>query len=331
MATMKDIARLANVSTSTVSHVINNSRFVSDEIREKVMIVVKQLNYTPSALARSLKLKETKTIGLLVTTTDNPFFSEVISAVEHYCNLHDYNLILSITEGDNKRLQKNLQTLLQKQVDGLLLMCSEPNNQYLQQLHLDLPMVIMDWWPTELNADKILENSELGGYLATKVLISHRHRDIAIITGNFQKQIAKNRLQGYKKALTEANIPIRDEWVIESQFNFEGGVMGMEEILRLINRPTAVFACNDAIAIGAYQTAWRHGLHIPHDISIIGYDNIALASYLSPPLSTIHQPKKELGELAVKTLLEKIKNTSTNNRTLTLEPHVVLRESIKML
>ena len=331
MATMKDIARLANVSTSTVSHVINNSRFVSDEIRDKVMHVVQQLNYTPSALARSLKVKETKTIGMLVTASNNPFFAEVVGSVERYCNQHQYNLILSNTDGDNDRLQKNLQTLLQKQVDGLLLMCTEPQDTELQQFSLSVPTVIMDWWPTELNADKILENSELGGYLAVKALIEHNHRDIAIITGNFQKPIALNRLQGYKKALAEANIPLREEWIITAQFDFEGGIAGMEKILQLENRPTAVFACSGTIALGAYQTAWRHGLRIPQDISIIGYDDITLAQYLSPPLSTVHQPKTELGRLAVETLLARIKNPAKSYRTFTLEPRLVWRESVKRL
>lgn len=330
MSTMKDIARLANVSTSTVSHVINNSRFVSDEIREKVMNVVHQLNYTPSALARSLKVKETKTLGMLVTASNNPFFAEVVSAVENYCHQHNYNLILSNTNGDLERLQKSLQTLLQKQVDGLLLMCTETHFQH-HRLNLNLPIVIMDWWPTELNADKICENSELGGYMATKSLIQHNHRNIAIITGNLHKPIAQNRLNGYKKALSEANIAVHNEWIIESHFDFEGGVVGMEKILQQPNRPTAVFACSDTIALGAYQTAWRHGLQIPQDISIIGYDDIILAQYLSPPLTTIHQSKQELGKLAVKTLLERIKNISKSYSTLTLEPQLIWRESVATL
>ena len=121
MATMKDIARLAQVSTSTVSHVINESRFVSDEIREKVMRIVVELNYTPSYIARSLKVKTTKTIGLLVTATNNPFFSEVMAGVEQYCQKNQYNLIIATTRGDAKRLQQNLQTLIHKQVDGVLL------------------------------------------------------------------------------------------------------------------------------------------------------------------------------------------------------------------
>lgn len=328
MATMKDIARIANVSTSTVSHVINNSRFVSDEIRDKVMAVVKELNYTPSALARSLKVKETKTIGLLVTATNNPFFTEVVSGVEQYCHQHHYNLILSNTEGDTDRLLNNLHTLIQKQVDGLLLMCSDSRIQIGKDLNLNLPFVIMDWWPTEEKADKIFENSEYGGYLATKALIEKGHRRIAIITGNLKKSLAHNRLNGYQRALAEANLPRQPEYIIESHFDFEGGMRGMEKVLLLNPRPTAVFACSDSIAFGAYQTIWRHGLSIPQDISIIGYDNITLAQYMSPPLSTINQPKAELGKLAVETLLQRIKNPTNSYRTFLLEPELILRESI---
>lgn len=328
MATMKDIARIANVSTSTVSHVINNSRFVSDEIRDKVMAVVKELNYTPSALARSLKVKETKTIGLLVTATNNPFFTEVVSGVEQYCHQHHYNLILSNTEGNTDRLLNNLHTLIQKQVDGLLLMCSDSRIQIGKDLNLNLPFVIMDWWPTEEKADKIFENSEYGGYLATKALIEKGHRRIAIITGNLKKSLAHNRLNGYQRALAEANLPRQPEYIIESHFDFEGGMRGMEKVLQLHPRPTAVFACSDSIAFGAYQTIWRHGLSIPQDISIIGYDNITLAQYMSPPLSTINQPKAELGKLAVETLLQRIKNPTNSYRTFLLEPELILRESI---
>lgn len=331
MATMKDIARIAKVSTSTVSHVINNSRFVSDEIREKVMCVVKELNYTPSALARSLKVKETKTIGLLVTATDNPFFAEVVSGVEQYCHQHHYNLILSSTAGNKDRLLNNLQTLVQKQVDGLLLMCADARFQIGRDLNLPLPFVIMDWWPTDQSADKIFENSEYGGYLATKTLINYGHRHIAIITGNLKKSLAQNRLAGYQKALTEANIPLNPAWIIEENFDIEGGISGMQKVLNLTPRPTAVFACNDSIALGAYQTLWRQGLRVPQDMSVIGYDNIHLAQYMSPPLSTINQPKAELGKLAVETLLQRIKNPQENYRTLLLEPEIIERESIQLL
>ncbi|WP_447908227.1 substrate-binding domain-containing protein [Haemophilus influenzae] len=328
MATMKDIARLAQVSTSTVSHVINGSRFVSDEIREKVMRIVAELNYTPSAVARSLKVRETKTIGLLVTATNNPFFAEVMAGVEQYCQQHQYNLIIAATGGDAKRLQQNLQTLMHKQVDGLLLMCGDSRFQADIELAISLPLVVMDWWFTELNADKILENSALGGYLATKALIDAGHRKIGIITGNLKKSVAQNRLQGYKNALLEAKIALNPHWIVESHFDFEGGALGIQSLLTQSSRPTAVFCCSDTIAIGAYQAIQQQGLRIPQDLSIMGYDDIELARYLSPPLSTICQPKAELGKLAVEALLQRIKNPNENYLTLVLEPTCVLRESI---
>lgn len=328
MATMKDIARLAQVSTSTVSHVINGSRFVSDEIHEKVMRIVAELNYTPSAVARSLKVRETKTIGLLVTATNNPFFAEVMAGVEQYCQQHQYNLIIATTGGDAKRLQQNLQTLMHKQVDGLLLMCGDSRFQADIELTISLPLVVMDWWFTELNADKILENSALGGYLATKALIDAGHRKIGIITGNLKKSVAQNRLQGYKNALSEAKIALNPHWIVESHFDFEGGVLGIQSLLTQSSRPTAVFCFSDTIAVGAYQAIQQQGLRIPQDLSIMGYDDIELARYLSPPLSTICQPKAELGKLAVEALLQRIKNPNENYRTLVLEPTCILRGSI---
>lgn len=328
MATMKDIARIAKVSTSTVSHVINNTRYVSDEMREKIMKIVNELNYTPSAVARSLKVKETKTLGMLVTATSNPFFAEVVSGVEQYCNQHHYNLIISSIDGNEQRLQQNIQTLIQKQVDGLLLMYSDTRHAMVEQLNLNLPIVVMDWWPTELNADKIYENSEFGAYLATKTLIEQGHKNIAIITGKLDKSLAHNRLLGYQKALQDAHLPINPDWIIESHFDFEGGVEGMKKLLQITPRPTAVFACSDTIAVGVYQVAWQQGLHIPQDISVIGYDNIMLAQYLTPPLTTIHQPKAELGKLAVETLLERIKSPDLEYKTTMLQPQLIWRASV---
>ena len=329
MATMKDIARLAQVSTSTVSHVINGSRFVSEEIREKVLRVVAELNYRPSAVARSLKVKETNTLGLLVTATNNPFFAEVMAGVEQYCQQHHYNLIIATSGGDAKRLQQNLQTLLHKQVDGLLLMCGDSRFNADAELAVSVPLVVMDWWFTELNAGKILENSELGGYLATKALLNAGHRQIGIITGSLKKSVAENRLKGYQKALAEAQIPLNTDWIIESHFDFAGGVSGMQKLLAAPSRPSTVFCCSDTIAVGAYQVIQQQGLRIPQDISVIGYDDIELARYLFPPLSTISQPKAELGKLAVELLLQRIKNPNESNQTLTLNPTLKLRGSIR--
>lgn len=268
---------------------------------------------------------------MLVTASNNPFFAEVVAAVEGYCAKNDYNLILTNTNGDSQRLQSSLQMLIQKQVDGLLLMSTETHLAEQLSLELSIPAVVMDWWPTALSADKILEDSELGGYLATQYLLEQGHRKIGIITGNLQKPLALNRLNGYKKALSEAQVPLNHNWIVESHFDFEGGIVGMEKLLQQKERPTAVFVCSDTIAVGAYQTLWKHQLSVPKDMSIIGYDNIDLAQYLAPPLTTVHQPKIELGKLAVETLLERIKNPEKTNRTLILKPQVISRSSVARL
>lgn len=325
---MKDIARLAGVSTSTVSHVINNSRFVSDEIKQRVNKIVVDLNYTPSFLARSLKIKETSTIGMLVTTTTNPFFSEVIHYVERYCEAHHYHLLLVNTDADNLNLSQHLDRFSRKQVDGLLLMCTEPHTFNARLIEkMSMPTVIMDWWPMLIHSDKIYENAELGGYLATKALIESGYQRIAIITGELTKPLASSRLKGYKQALLEYGLKVCSHWIIESAFNFESGFESTRQLLTQADKPDAIFATSDSIAVGVYQAIWREGLHIPQDIAVIGYDNIVLSQYLTPPLSTIHQPKERLAKKAVEQLISRIHNPDQPFKTIILDPKLIKRES----
>lgn len=328
MATMKDISRLAKVSLSTVSHVVNGSRFVSPEITAKVQRVIDELDYKPSLVARSLKIKETNTIGMIVTASSNPFFAEVVRHVERYCERHNYHLILVNSDPQSCNLARHLDRLLRKQVDGLLLMCAEPQDLDPQIMaKVKLPMVVIDWWQQPLNADIIHENSELGGYLATKALIDAGYREIAVICGELSKPLAFNRLQGYKRAMTEQNLPIRAEWIIESHFHYEGGIDATEKLFALPNRPKAIFAMSDSIAVCVYQALWRAELRIPQDIAVIGYDNIELAQYLTPPLSTIHQPQARLAKQAVERLMSRIHNPHQDVQSIQLEPELVVRSS----
>ena len=328
MATMKDIARIAGVSLSTVSHVVNNTRFVSEEIKQRVQKVIDELNYKPSLVARSLKMKETNTLGMLVTTSNNPFFAEVVRHVERYCEQHNYHLILVNTDGNSENLKKHLERLLSKQVDGLLLMCAEPQDLDPKIMaNIQLPMVVIDWWLQPLNADLIHENSELGGYLATKALLDAGYRKIAVVTGETSKPITASRLAGYKRAISEQNLQIEPTWIIESHFSYEGGVNAGKEMLALANRPDAIFAMSDTIAIGLYQTLLQAGLRIPQDMAVIGYDNIELAQYLAPPLSTIHQPKARLAKKAVEQLVARIRQPNKPIENIQLTPELIVRAS----
>ncbi len=330
MATMKDVARLAGVSTSTVSHVVNNTRFVSDEIRERILKAVAELNYSPSALARSLKLNQTRTLGMIVTTSNNPFFAEVVAGVERICYQRGYTLVLCNTEGDPERLSHSLEVLLQKRIDGLLLMCTEARSASAEvfERHPAVPIVVMDWGPLNTKADRIQDNSALGGYLATRHLIEHGHQKIGLITGPLDKLPAQSRLDGYRRALAEADLLFREDYVVTGDFKFTGGINGMHQLLALAEPPTAVFAGNDVSAVGVYQALYRAGLRVPQDISVIGYDDIELSQYLTPPLTTIHQPKEDLCKQAVDVLLERIHGADDQPRLITLEPTLVQRESV---
>ncbi|HFG2071972.1 TPA: substrate-binding domain-containing protein [Vibrio cholerae] len=333
MATMKDIARLAGVSTSTVSHVINKSRFVSDEIAERVNNAAQQLNYAPSALARSLKMNRTKTIGMLVTTSTNPFFGEVVKGVERSCYHQGYNLILCNTEGDNQRMKASINTLLQKRVDGLLLMCSTLEGERLDVFdrYPDIPIVVMDWGPILFASDKIQDNSLQGGYMAAKHLIECGHKEIGCITGPLIRHQAQMRYEGYKRALAEAEIAINPDWIVESDFECEGGYQAFEKLYERGKLPSALFVSNDMMAMGVIQAASQRGLRVPDDLSLIGYDDVHIAKFMTPALTTIHQPKYRLGKAAVDTLLYRLENPDTTAQVVQLEPTLVVRNSVRKL
>lgn len=333
MATIKDVAKHAQVSTSTVSHVLNKTRYVSEDITARVMSAVETLNYAPSALARSLKLKNTRTFGMLVTTSTNPFFAEVVKGVERRCYEEGYSLLLCHTEGNLERLRFNIDMLLQKRVDGLLLMSDEISHHPLDifSRHKAVPTVVLDSSITSFPADTIQDNSLHGGYLATQHLIEKGHVKIGCITGPLDKQVAIKRLAGYKKAMQEANLDINENWIASGNFECEGGKHAFETIINTGDMPTALFVCNDMMAMGVINTANKHSLSVPQDLSIVGYDNIKLSEYISPSLTTIHQPKFNLGKTAFDTLLDQIQGQREGNIEIQLEPRIVVRDSVKVM
>ncbi len=333
MATMKDIAKLAGVSTSTVSHVINQTRYVSEEISERVNNAARQLNYAPSALARSLKMNKTQTIGMLMTTSTNPFFGEVVKGVERSCYHHGYNLILCNTEGDSERMKSSIDTLLQKRVDGLILMCTTLTGERIEafERYPDVPVVVMDWGPLQYASDKIQDNSFQGGYLATQHLIDAGHKNIGCITGPLNQYQAKMRYEGYKRALAEHQLEMNIDWITEGDFSSEGGYAAFLQMLMRGTLPSALFVCNDMMAMGVVNAAYEKGISVPQDISLVGYDDIHIAQFMTPPLTTIHQPKYRLGKAAVEALLARLENRNLDAQVVQLEPVLVVRNSVKTM
>ena len=334
MATIKDVAKHAGVSTTTVSHVINKTRFVAEDTTKAVWDAVKALNYSPSAVARSLKVNTTKSIGMIITTSESPYFAEVVLAVEEQCYRQGYSLFLCNTQNEPEKIQNHLDMLIKKRVDGILVMCSEYTEKSLALFNgTNVPMVVMDWGVHDGKSDRILDNSVEGGYLATRHLIEKGHKAIGVIAGSLEKTISKLRLEGVTKAMEEANLPINQDWIFDGDFEPEDGFECMNNMFRQKELPTAIFCFSDVQALGAISSITEKGLSVPSDISIIGYDNIHSSRFYAPPLTTIHQSKSRLGRAALDLLLERIQNSEKASEPHTLEfhPELVVRHSVKDL
>ena len=226
-------------------------------------------------------------------------------------------------------MNRNLETLMQKRVDGLLLLCTETHqpSPEIMQRYPSVPTVMMDWAPFDGDSDLIQDNSLLGGDMATQYLIDQGYSRIACIAGPLDKTPARLRLEGYQAAMTRAGLAVPEGYVISSDFEFGGGFSAMQTLLTLSELPQAVFVGNDAMAVGAYQALYQSGLRIPQDMALVGYDDIELARYMTPPLTTIHQPKDELGELAIDVLIHRMADPGQKQQRVQLTPELVVRGS----
>jgi len=328
MATMKQVAERAGVSTSTVSHVINNTRVVSDDVRERVTAVIAEMRYIPSAVARSLKNDRTHTIGMMVPNNSNPYFAELIQGIEDAAFKVGYNVILCNAYDDPRKQAAYLRVLIEKRIDGMILVASGADEELARLLaHQQTPMVLVDREVAGVQADFVEADHETGGYLATRHLVELGHRAIACISGPRDLPPSLDRVNGYRRALAEAGLDAPPGYLVYSNFTSEGGYRAVQQLLALNKRPTAVFVGNDLMAIGGLCAASEAGLRIPSDLSVIGYDDIALASYSTPRLSTMAQPKYEMGQRIVSMLVERIMGSAQPLRRELLQTRLIARQS----
>ena len=327
MATIKDVAALAGISYTTVSHVVNKTRPVSQEVRLKVEAAIKSLDYVPSAVARSLKAKTTATIGLLVPNSLNPYFAELARGIEEYCERNGYCVILCNSDDNPEKQRSYLRVLLEKRIDGLIVASAGGDIGLAQGLAgVKTPMVIVDRGLDGVDADLVRIDHEYGAYLATRHLLELGHRDIATIGGPSSTSVAQMRQAGFCRALQEAGITVRPERMLESDFTSTGGY-NAAAILLEGNPPSAIFAGNDMIGIGVLRAAAERNVRVPSELSVIGFDDIQMSRYVYPALTTVGQSILQLGEMAAEVLLRRIATPSlvTDQRIVT--PSIVLRES----
>lgn len=328
MSTMRDVAKLAGVSSSTVSHVINETRFVNPETRERVLQAMAELNYQPNRLARSLRNRQTHTFGVLLPNSANPFFAEVLLGVEAACFDHGYNIILGNANDDPERELFYLDVLLSKQVDGIFLVSTGAYHEALEMLtRHNAPVVMVDRSPGTRQFDTVFANNEGGGIIATQYLLDLGHRRIGCITGPSMLTPSADRVTGYRQALESAGLTVDEELIIAGDFQHESGYHAGQQLLGLPDPPTAIFACNDLMAVGVLYAAYEGGLRIPTDISVIGFDDVPLASYTVPRLTTIYQPSQEIGRVAVELLIQRLQDRDAATRHEQLPASLVERDS----
>ncbi len=291
MATIRDVAAQAGVSVSTVSHVVNGTRFVEPSTEARVRTAIAELNYRPNSVARSLRRRSTATIGLLVPDNSNPFFAEVARLIEDIGFEQGYSVILCNSDGLPAREAAYIDVLLSKQVDGLLTISAGSHPDFLKSVfEARVPVVVVDRAADEWPVDQVLVDNEEGGYMAGRYLIGLGHREIGFIAGPRVATPSARRLVGFRRALAECGLTLPDSAITGGDFQYTGGAVAIRTLLEQHANLTAVFATNDQMALGAINTLQRMGRSVPSDISILGFDNIPQSSAFYPALTTMAQP-----------------------------------------
>jgi LacI family transcriptional regulator len=330
LATIKDVAREAGVSVTTVSHVVNATRSVAPDTHARVTDVIARLGYRPSGIAKALKANRTHAIGMLVTTSANPFFAEVIRGVEAACFERGYTLILGNTGDVLDKLSAYWRTLAARRIDGLIVMTTNATPEFFDLLAAEgrLPVVALD--TADDRADSVVhDDSVLGGRIAGSFLVERGFRRIACLTGPADHPRSALRLVGFRQALAERGLSLDTSAIIESDLTISGGYRALGDLAaRGTGLPEALFCFNDMLAMGALCAAHERGIVVPRDLSVLGYDDSEIAAYATPPLTTIRQPAFELGATASGVLIDALEGKAEMPRSVDLPPVLVERRSV---
>jgi LacI family transcriptional regulator len=324
--TVYTVAEKAGVSIATVSRVVNNSPKVHPKTRAKVLQVIEELDYHPNLSAQGLALNITEIIALIFPDISGPFYSEVIRGVEKEASQHDYNLLIYGTHG--KESNARFLRRLPGRVDGMILMTRSVDDQYIYDLsRKHIPFVLLDRETESVDTDCILSNNVEAAVQATDHLIQHQLRRIAFISGPDGSPDSNARFSGYQQALRKSELPITPSMIEHGDFRQPSGYQAMSRLLDQPDPPDAVFAANDEMAIGAIEAIRNRGLNVPDDLAVIGFDDIQMASYIQPSLTTVRQPMRQFGTLAVQQLLRRIHDPSIEAETIVLPTQLVIRHS----
>jgi DNA-binding LacI/PurR family transcriptional regulator len=321
MVTRKDVARFAGVSNTTVSRVLNNNGYVSPESRERVEAAIKELGYTPNLIARGLKTKKSGQLLFCASEFSNPFYMEVYEGMEQYAKQFGYTIVVAS--------YFDQAIISQRQFDGVILSNVDMEKEQ-EFLSLDTPLIINNYTPNSYRLTSIKINIEQGAYKAMNHLYSMGHREIAFITNIASDD--EQRLRGYKNFLEDNGIPVNPDYIFvntDPSSPYEQGFNAATQLIKSLKSVTAVFAFNDAMAIGAISAFGQNNISVPRDISVIGFDDILQARFSTPALTTMKIPKYELGVESIKMLIRKIEGEPVHS--FTLDSELIMRDSIRSL
>jgi len=300
MVTIKQVSELADVSVATVSRVVNGNRWVAENTRRRVRDAMEQLGYQPNTVARALVTNRTETVGMIVANLSGPFYGDLMYQVEHSVRAHGKHLVVTSSHGQLEGELDAIEFLLKRKVDALILQLDSMSDTDILSLkaRVSIPLVIVNRYVPELSDYCIYVNNEKGAQQVTDLLLTQSHRCIACITGPLFKQDSRDRLQGYRQALANTGISFQPDLVVESDFTEAGGADALKRLLKRTRDFTAIVCGNDLMALGVISYAKKNGIKVPENLSVVGFDDIVVSSYIDPSLTTMRVPIGEMGEQA---------------------------------
>ncbi|RMG94265.1 MAG: LacI family transcriptional regulator [Chloroflexi bacterium] len=314
--TIKDIAKIAGVSHTTVSRALRGHPGIAPETVARIKKIAAELGYIPNTVARGLKTQRSGVVGVIVRRIVDPFFSEVLNGIEDTLQAAGYSFFLSSSNRDPEREKTIVRVMSERRVDGVIVCSSQVSEHHRRQLErFRVPTVLINNQAAEESAHSIYHDDVYGGWAVTHHLIELGHKRIAFLGNARGGRTSEERLRGYKQALSEAGLPIDEACIVSGPNGLaEGGAEGARRLLALPELPTGVVCYNDVMAIGVMRVLAEHGVHVPADCSVTGFDNIELAAYVNPPLTTFDQPKYELGHQAAVMLLRLLDGTADSDK-----------------
>lgn len=326
---MSEVAKIAKVSPATVSRVLRHPEIVNEKTRTHVLRVIKELNYEPHMIASQFRQRSTKTILVIVPDISNLFFSQVLRGIQYVAEEHDYKVILVDSQNDITKERQFLTLLQKKSADGVIMLTARLQQEELEEISTKYPMVLACEYMDSLAIPTVSIDNISSARDITEHLISEGHIRIGHITGPFEIVLSRDRLTGFKQAMLSHNIKIPANYIQEGEISTESGYKQMVRLLSLQQPPTAVFVFNDEMAFGAMKAAKDLGKKIPEDVAIVGFDNLELGKYMDPALTSMHQPKHEIGEAAMRLMLKQLKGEQITKRKIVLDNELIIRESTR--